>query len=254
MIGPGRYSERRLSRNSVIYIDSSFTASGQVAGIDVPELELVQGNTYYLPSGCRMVVEHDAPIKITKIALADEPLLASTCIDLSMLPAVPKELNCSTVAMAFEVTKRVLMDDLIMAWPMLASSARQALSALVVSRIAPLASLGDLSPYGFTLEKRKKLANYVRVNLDQRILLADLADHVGMSKWHFARQFSAAYGISPMRYVVEMRILRAKDLLRTTAMSLAEIAMECGFSSQGHMSTAFSLVTGTTPRRYRRGM
>jgi transcriptional regulator GlxA family with amidase domain len=72
----------------------------------------------------------------------------------------------------------------------------------------------------------------------------------GMSKWHFHRLFSTAYGVTPAAYLSERRIERAQDLLRATTLSVTEVCFAVGFSSLGSFSTRFRQVTGESPREF----
>ncbi len=81
--------------------------------------------------------------------------------------------------------------------------------------------------------------------------LATLADAAGYSKYHFAREFAAAYGETPMAYLTRRRVERARDLLRTANLSVTEICMLVGFSSLGSFSARFSALVGCSPSAYR---
>ena len=77
--------------------------------------------------------------------------------------------------------------------------------------------------------------------------LAGLAAVAGVSKYHFARSFEAAYGETPIRYLTPRRIERAQDLLRAANLTVTEICMAVGFSSLGSFSTRFSALVGESP-------
>jgi AraC-like DNA-binding protein len=81
--------------------------------------------------------------------------------------------------------------------------------------------------------------------------LARLAAVAGVSKYHFARSFEAAYGETPIRYLTRRRIERAQDLLRSANLTVTEICMAVGFSSLGSFSTRFSALVGESPTQYR---
>jgi transcriptional regulator GlxA family with amidase domain len=68
---------------------------------------------------------------------------------------------------------------------------------------------------------------------------------------HFARAFRTSVGMPPHRYLVERRVARARELLASTNMPLAEIALAAGFSDQSHFARRFREHVGTTPRAYR---
>ncbi|MNU07967.1 HTH-type transcriptional activator RhaS [compost metagenome] len=56
----------------------------------------------------------------------------------------------------------------------------------------------------------------------------------------------------PHRYLINLRVEKARRLLEKTSMSIAEIAYECGFAHQEHLTRLFRRQTGTTPAAYRR--
>lgn len=94
---------------------------------------------------------------------------------------------------------------------------------------------------------REKIA----VSLESGISLDELAAEAGLSRFHFARAFREASGEPPHSYLTRCRIERAKELLRHTEQSLAEVALAVGFSSQSHFSTTFRERVGQTPRSFR---
>ena len=94
---------------------------------------------------------------------------------------------------------------------------------------------------------------YIHTHLDQKISLADLAICVHLSVPHFERMFRATAHRPPYRYVLELRLERAQALLQTTRLPVAEVARQCGFSSQSHFTAHFTRYTGITPARFARG-
>jgi AraC family transcriptional regulator len=93
---------------------------------------------------------------------------------------------------------------------------------------------------------------YMRENLDAPLRLADIAQVVGRSVNYLAREFREGTGLPPHQYLIGLRIERARELLATSRMPVAEIAYECGFSHQEHMTRQFRKHCGTTPAAYRR--
>jgi len=81
--------------------------------------------------------------------------------------------------------------------------------------------------------------------------LAGLASVAGVSRYHFARSFEAAYGETPIRYLTRRRIERAQDLLRAANLTITEVCMLVGFSSLGSFSSRFSQLVGESPTAYR---
>jgi len=84
--------------------------------------------------------------------------------------------------------------------------------------------------------------------------LQALANESGYSRVHFVRMFRAATGYSPHNYLLNLRLERARELLKNPSLSLIDIALDCGFSSHSHMSRLFHKSVGVTPSAYRRSL
>jgi AraC family transcriptional regulator len=82
--------------------------------------------------------------------------------------------------------------------------------------------------------------------------LQTLAAESGYSRSHFLRMFETATGLTPHRYLLQLRLERAQELMRKGSASLIDIAALCGFSSHAHMSRIFRQLLGMTPSQYRR--
>jgi AraC family transcriptional regulator len=104
-----------------------------------------------------------------------------------------------------------------------------------------------------TAVKLDAMLDFIDSKLDEHLTLDELAEHVDVSRAHFVRRFRAVTGMSPHRYLTIRRIERAKQVLRDTTMSLGEVALAVGFSSQSHFTQVFHLETGKTPSQFRAG-
>ncbi len=91
----------------------------------------------------------------------------------------------------------------------------------------------------------------MQANLADDLPLSRLAAAAGLSPSHFARAFRAAVGQPPHRYMVRLRIERARQLLEQTRLPVTEVASRCGFEQTTHFATMFRKVTGQSPRAYR---
>jgi AraC-like DNA-binding protein len=80
--------------------------------------------------------------------------------------------------------------------------------------------------------------------------LDELASAAHLSKYHFIRCFTAAYGTTPAAYLAERRIERAQDLLRATNLTVTEVCMLVGYTSLGSFSTRFRQLVGVSPSAY----
>jgi AraC family transcriptional regulator len=93
--------------------------------------------------------------------------------------------------------------------------------------------------------------DHIAKNMGRRITLDELAEAVGMSRFAFSRAFRAETGLTPMKFVLLCRVECATRRIIETDAQLALIALECGFASQSHMTTAVKAVAGVTPGAYR---
>ena len=97
----------------------------------------------------------------------------------------------------------------------------------------------------------QRVLDYIDAYLDREVKLADLAQLLDMSQFHFSRLFKQSIGISPHQYLVQQRVERAKQLLKQTDRLIVDIALECGFNSHSHLSKQFRQVTGMSPKAFR---
>ncbi|MDR0280446.1 MAG: AraC family transcriptional regulator [Paucimonas sp.] len=105
---------------------------------------------------------------------------------------------------------------------------------------------GQLSPARERLVKR-----LVREHLASGIEVQALAAACCLTRSHFSRAFKRSTGVSPQVWIHRQRILRARRLLRRTALSLSQIALECGFCDQAHFCRSFVRAQGSTPLSWR---
>ena len=95
------------------------------------------------------------------------------------------------------------------------------------------------------------IEEYIDTHLDTALELHRLAALVRMSPSHFTRSFHKAFGLTPHRYVIQCRILRARELLASTQLPLTEIALTVGFADQSHFCRRFTEGVGVTPGAFR---
>ncbi|QPF71930.1 helix-turn-helix transcriptional regulator [Roseateles sp. DAIF2] len=84
---------------------------------------------------------------------------------------------------------------------------------------------------------------------DPALGLAEWADRMGIAPPSISRGFKRAYGTSPKRYRLELRVMQALRRLRGWQGSLAALAAETGFADQAHLTRAIVALTGQTPTR-----
>lgn len=91
---------------------------------------------------------------------------------------------------------------------------------------------------------------YIQFNYSHDISIDDVAKSVGVSRSHLYRVFMSNVGKSPIDYLTEYRIGEACNLLRTSNLSIAEVAISVGFFDQFYFSRVFKKSVGVPPSRY----
>jgi len=97
-----------------------------------------------------------------------------------------------------------------------------------------------------------RVVEYIDAHFAHDIKLADLVNVVGGSLYHFCRAFKNATGEPPYQFAIRHRLERARFLLKTTELSVADVARACGFRNAVHFERAFNRQWSNTPVRYRR--
>ena len=92
---------------------------------------------------------------------------------------------------------------------------------------------------------------YIEDNVGSNISLDTLADMSNMSTYHFIRTFKNTMGTSPHKYIVHVRMVKAKKLLKETNMTIAEVGKLLGYSVS-HFTQVFRQCIGCTPRQFRK--
>jgi transcriptional regulator GlxA family with amidase domain len=94
----------------------------------------------------------------------------------------------------------------------------------------------------------------MRSNLEEPLLICDIAARLGHSQRHLEMQVREKMGANPQVIYRQMRLALARSLARDTELSVAEIAVRCGYQDASAMTRAFRAEFGTTPRALRRGL
>lgn len=114
--------------------------------------------------------------------------------------------------------------------------------AQYVQRDTLLAGAGDLS----------ETLRWLEAHLDQPLTLTDIARHAGLSRRSTTRHFQDQTGLPPLRWLLNARIEKAKDLLATTDLPVEEVARVTGFGTGATFRHHFTRIAGVSPRLYRR--
>lgn len=112
-------------------------------------------------------------------------------------------------------------------------------------------------PYEFSADdsagysRLMSVITFVTENYARDIEVADMAEHVLLSVSQLQREFSKSFGITPNRYLREVRVGVVRHLLENSDKPLSTISTDCGFYDQSHMTRHFKTSTGLTPLKYR---
>jgi len=95
----------------------------------------------------------------------------------------------------------------------------------------------------------KKALSYIKVHLTEPISLELLADHVGISKYYFAREFKTLTGTTVIDYINILRCKEAKRLIEG-GMAVSSAAISCGFENLSYFSRTFRKYLGQLPSEF----
>lgn len=95
---------------------------------------------------------------------------------------------------------------------------------------------------------------YINDNYAYDINVEDVAGYVGIDRTYLYRIFMEHVGISPVRYLLKVRMERACELLAKTGLSVYEISLSTGYTDTSHFSGTFKKYFGESPTQYRRKM
>lgn len=122
----------------------------------------------------------------------------------------------------------------------------------LVSTYSSMAQRQVAQSGGLGGRRLKQTLAYIEDHLAEDLSLARIASITGVSASHFKTLFRESAGVPVHQYVVQRRIERAKDLLLQGKLSIAEIALETGFSHQSHLARHMRRSVGLSPRAMKR--
>jgi AraC family transcriptional regulator len=174
--------------------------------------------------------------------------------DPSRIEIAPQILDADPALFSLLEAVNLALNDADVATALYADYLSQAIAAQLIRRYsgARFRTLRMPETGGYMAPTVAEAIDYMRANLDRRISLIDIAEAVNRSPTHFAREFRADLGVPPHRYLIDLRLEKAQYLLEKSNTPIAEIAFECGFSHQEHLTRLFRRRCATTPAAYRR--
>jgi len=99
--------------------------------------------------------------------------------------------------------------------------------------------------------QERKAKELMALGMATPLSIAEVAQACALSRSHFSRAFKKNTGMSPRDWLLSARVDRAKELLASSPMPIAQIGEECGFADQSHFTRTFSRLAGCTPLNWR---
>ncbi|MCI0635960.1 MAG: helix-turn-helix transcriptional regulator [Actinobacteria bacterium] len=101
-------------------------------------------------------------------------------------------------------------------------------------------------------ERADEVRAFLEENLTRDLDMNAVARAASLSPFYLTRIFKQRYGVPPYRYLINLRIRYASDLLRDSSLSVTQVCHRSGFNSLSHFITTFRNHTGMSPSQYRR--
>jgi AraC family transcriptional regulator len=108
---------------------------------------------------------------------------------------------------------------------------------------------GGLAPW-----QERRAREILRANIKRGVALKQVARECGISVGYFSHAFRRTLGVAPHKWLIEQRVVLSKEKLRDDGLSLSDVAMECGFSDQSHLTRVFRQTVGVSPGAWRRAL
>lgn len=97
----------------------------------------------------------------------------------------------------------------------------------------------------------KEAINFIEQNFQNNISIEEIAGVCGINRSYFGKIFRNSVGRSPQEFLMNYRMVKARELLKLTSLSIAEVGSAVGYENQLHFSRAFKGVYGVSPREWR---
>ena len=106
-------------------------------------------------------------------------------------------------------------------------------------------------PNGLSKDQLQRAEEYIYEHLEHNLSVTAMAQILQMSPYYFSRLFKQSTGLSPHQYLLKCRVEHAKQLLKTTNLSIAVVATQVGFVDHSHFARHFKRQVGILPRQFR---
>jgi AraC family transcriptional regulator len=214
--------------------------------------EVPAGGLFLHPAGSDLTVELGGVLDTVHVYLADEALQAASgrphCIGLA------EELG---VADPLLEQLTLALDGVLRDWQPSARTYLDHLSGILAAHLAHRYGVhrggaAESVRAGLPGRQLDAVRTVMRQRIAEPLPLTELAAVTGLSVSQFTRQFKISTGQAPHQFLLQLRVDRAARLLRTSTLPIAEVAANCGFSHQEHLTRVMRTRLGATPATVRR--
>ncbi|MEM7488442.1 MAG: AraC family transcriptional regulator, partial [Pseudomonadota bacterium] len=187
--------------------------------------------------------EYDAPLSFATVSIPDALLHDAGWARGALLAPVVGDLDPLLVRMAMDA------EGFGAGGRLYAETMARALAAHLVQTVAPVAE--DVA--ALDDPRLRRAVEHIRAHLADDLSLDAMAGVAAMSTPHFSRAFKKATGSTPLQFVIAERLETALVLLRTTRLTVAEVAYRVGYGDVPRFGQHFRRRFGTTPGAARNG-
>lgn len=99
----------------------------------------------------------------------------------------------------------------------------------------------------------QKATDYIMQNYHRSLTVQEIADYCGVHRSYLFQIFTLSLKMSPLQFLINYRIRKAGELLRTTNYSIGEVSLMTGYPNQMNFARAFKRITGFTPNEWKKG-
>lgn len=110
----------------------------------------------------------------------------------------------------------------------------------------------DASPRTHDIKRMMWVKQYLDEHLQETVSLSDIEPMINLNRYTVIRYFKQAFGVTPMRYLLDVRLNEACFYLETSDTSIRQIAELCGFNSSNYFTQMFEKHKGISPSAYRK--
>lgn len=130
---------------------------------------------------------------------------------------------------------------------------RAALSEIFLILTRHIPDLGNTEAKSQTeMDRIRQMLSFIQLHYTEPVSVQQIADSAFISRRECMRSFQRVLGTSPIQYVIDLRLRKAKQLLLETDFPVMEIGARCGFPDQSYFTRVFREKTGVSPGKFRK--